>query len=275
MLKYFDETLRILKKTEHDGQFIGLCIVAAMIFLLFYAGSEAKRISGIAMVSLVLFLFPATYYVAVHLCGIKSAEYHTLLFVLPVLFLAPAAAVTVSGMQKSKKDCLIVLFGAWMIIFLCGGSEILQDKYDRSVNDWRMPEEALQLFEAIDQGEGEKKVIAPDEVMLYSLGCGKNYTFPYDVFLMEDKEERTVYEAELVDLYSAVSNGENGLGKVCARAKEYGYPYIVIEKQKATPDELAGWSGEYVFHENWAMEAGGYTLLTDTEHYVLYYDTTL
>lgn len=275
MLKTFDEILKIFEKTEQNGQFIGLCIVAAMVFLLFQARTEAKRISGIAMASLVLFLFPVTYYVVVHLCGLKAAEYHTFLFVLPVLFLPPAAAVTVSRMQKNKKDSLIVLAGVCVIAFLCGGSVLLQDKYDKNTNRERVPEEIVQIFAAIDQGGGEKKVIAPDDIMLYALGCGKDYTFPYDVFVMEDKEERSVYEDELVDLYGAVLNGEKGLGKVCAKAKEYGYPYIVIAKEKATKEELEAWSPEYVFHENWAMESGGYMLLADTEHYVLYYDTTL
>lgn len=273
MLEYVDLLMDAWDRVNDNGQMMALFEVA-LIFLILRRKEQKPFLYVFSLILFVLVFNPLSVMLFVpEIVGEK--QYYLLFQSLPVMMLVGYAFVCAVRDREKRSEKWIVAIALTLICVMACGTSFSRTRFDKVENQYRIPTEAVEIFDAVTEQAENVTMIAPNELMEYASAYTSKIQFYYDLELMQSDENSKVYEPAVVDLYEAVQYGENGLGKVTSRAKEFGCTYLIFEKVEANPDELYAGLGAYVFHESWAMEAGGYELVLDTEHYVVYRDTTL
>lgn len=234
---------------EKNGQLFGLLLVA--IFVLLLMGSKAQRIIGIICAALIV-------------CG-------ELFWLIPTVILCALALCLVLSKVEEKNSRVVICIGTICIIVFCGRFCYSNSDYEKTPNyKSYVNAEMEEIFAAIDAYDDMAGVIAPEAVMLAAYANDEKYHFAYDIFKMREKKERDCFEKELQELYETTTQNELAIGRMTTIARQLCYSCLVIEKPVANEYEYWGGMGNYVFHEQWAMESGGYVPVVETNQYIVY-----
>lgn len=274
MSNLFAPTFAAYEALGKNGQMFVLALVA--IFVLLLIGSKFQKSIGFMSVMLILCILCPAVYSLVHFNALvqTAQEYGELFLLVPVGVLCAMALCVVLSKTKNRENRVAIFVGVICMIVFCGRFCFFTTDYEKTPNcKSYVDAEMEEIFAAIDSNDKNAGVIAPERVMLSAYANDEKYQFAYDIFLMRDKKERESFEIKLQELYETTTQNELAIGKMTSIAKELGYSHLVIEKPEANEYEYWGGMGNYVFHEQWAMECGGYIPVVETNQYIVYADT--
>lgn len=239
------------------GQYIGLFLIA-VIFLFIVENKKNKLLFSYCLLALILVLNPFT---ANNLMSFyfPAGEYWYAFLLLPVIAVCSYCFAEAVSMQEGRKDKIIVFF-TLILIALIGG-RFLNGKDDLNPNTNRayIDDEYLQLFDAMDV-EGEPIILfANDQIMESARAYSQYIGLPYEVTLINQPAEVVgqFYGDDLVLGHAQMQQPVDCLGNITTVARAYQCNYLILPLEA---------------DERWAMENGGYEVLEETGHYVLYHD---
>ncbi len=241
-----------------SGQYMGMFLIA-FIFLFIVENKKNKMLFSYCLLALILVLNPVTANNLLIFC-FTAEEYWYVFLLLPVIPIC-AYCATEAVLLQEKKENKIILFLALLLIALMGKRAVNNDDIlTNSENRAYIADEYLQLFMEMDV-EGEPIVLlADDSIMESARAYSQNIGLPYEVTLMNQPADviEQFYSADLVLVHSQMQEPLNCLGNITTVARVYRCNYLILPLEA---------------DERWAMEAGGYEVLAQTEQYVLYHDT--
>lgn len=239
------EILLIFREYTGAG-YLTILYLLALLYLWVSEKNEAVRsilVYG-ASVLQVLFFIPLFYYGYQLL---DKGTYYRILWLLPM-----TVTIAYSGVRVlSRYPRMGIILG--VILIAISGEYVYSNRYiSKAENAYHIPQEAVDVCQAIMPGEGQERVtgVFPDDLIHFirqytseiQMAYGRDYLAPDWIY--GDHPLRQV-----------MNEGRIPAGKLAALATEYNCSYIVLPKGK----EIAG-----------SLESQDIIKIDETEHYDIY-----
>lgn len=227
----------------------------AWIYLFIAERKRQNRVLFVYVPAGVLLLFFNPIFYGIMEGLTEEAIYFRFLWLLPMTVVLAYCAVKISnslkGLRKGVFSVIVVL-----LIMLSGKLVYTNPLFDRAENFYHVPQEVVEICDAV-RVEGREVIVAfPEEFLLYVRQYSPYVCMPYG------RETLLVYN-ELLDLLDdEVVNVE----KMAKQAKMYGCHYVVFTKEQAFQGNMKDYSYECF------DEVGDYVIYRDTSVYIGLYD---
>ncbi|MBQ7972316.1 MAG: hypothetical protein IJ291_02515 [Lachnospiraceae bacterium] len=229
-----------------------LLFVVALIYL--WSTKGEKSMKNLLLYSsvgvLCLFFFPPLSHVIINVLG-EGEVYYRLLWMLPMGIVIPYALVL--HVSKYKKKWLGYLVVALVCGYIAVGGNLVYNapQLTRAQNAYQIPDEVIEICDAIQVPGREVKALFPHELIQYVRQYSAFVVMPYGY---ESIVPRWNFYDELeTEMRKETSDGE----VLCGLAREEGCHYIILNKahfMDGTPEEQ------------------GYQLFYETVNYKVYLD---
>lgn len=245
-----------------SGHYLGIFLIACMLL---YIRKEKyfKELFAYSILVLLLFFNPL---LAMPMIAVFFGQYGYwhLALLLPVV---PVCAYVILHLiiscRKIEGKRIVVLL--LMVLFLFPALLMTnQSQRSKKETDAYIKQELVDIFEATPYTERRVVLLGDDEVMEAARAYSQQIELPYEVPMMNDdlKEVEKRYEPSLIAVHQNLQKEDSLLyiGAIASIAREYECNYIVLPW-----DEISRYDLAY----------GGYEIILETEHYILYHDTQL
>lgn len=235
------------------GMIAGLLLVA-MIYLLVTEKNKATRIVFLYMPLMVLILFFCPFFASLfnHFVGIEI--YFRFMWLVPVAIIVGYAAVKVIASLSGKERLIAAL--AMAAIVMTSGSFIYKNtEYPPAENIYHVPQEVVDICDAIKVEGREVMAAFPREHLLYVRQYSPYVCMPYG------REEYTGQMQN--DLYDVLMREKLDAEEVVYYARQKGCHFVIISEEKQVVGKFEDYDyrlfdkiGGYLIYEDLTIYKG-------------------
>lgn len=229
---------------------IMILFLAALIYLLIYEKRKPVRILFLYVPTLVLLLFFNPLFFKFFYGVVGDEIYFRICWLLPVtIVIAYAVIFILEKLRGRKQICFAV--AAFAVIIVSGKLVYSNQLYSRAENAYHVPQEVVDICDAI-QVEGREVMAAfPGEFLLYVRQYTPMVYMPYG---------REVIMGEYDEFFLLMESEEIPVEKLAELAKQSGCHYVILpEKTKLIGD----------------MKDYSYEIFDEMHGYIIYRDATM
>lgn len=239
-------------KYNGSGMLLNWFLVA-WLYLFVCEKIKPKRILLVYAPALILLVFfnPLFYKISSSLT--EEAIYFRILWLLPITVVLGYAMVHIFYSLKGKKR---VGFGiVALVIILCSGKLVYTNPlFSRAENSYHVPQEVVEICDAIRVEGREVMAAFPEEFMLYVRQYSPYVCMPYG---------REVYMGSVSDFFFLMRQEEIEVEELAEFAKKYECHYLILSEEKKLIGDMADYRyevfdkvGKYVVYRDNTMDFG-------------------
>ena len=221
----------------------------AWFYLLLKEEKKQNRVLFVYMPAGIMLLFFNPLFFKVFGGLTEEAIYFRFLWLLPVTIVLSYCVIKITNRLQGARKIVFSIISVILIV-LCGKPVYVNPLFDKAENPYHVPQEVVEICDAIRVEGREVMAVFPEEFLLYVRQYSPYVCMPYgrETFGLYN-ELQNVLEAEVVDVE-----------RLSGLAKEYGCHYVIL----STKQELKG-----------NMEEYSYELFGQVGEYVIYRDASI
>lgn len=212
-----------------------------------------RFIVGYSIVFTILYLCPVTAYIIMEYC-IGELVYWRMFWLLPIIITIAYVFVKWLFQTKGKGQFALFLILAVAVIGITGAPVYTQENFYPAENEYKIPQNAIDICEFINQDRGENggvaKVTVPNELLCYIRQYDASIKMPYGRNALTGEK----LGKRRTQIYEMMTSGNIDWEQMIRLLKKEGSNYFVYPAGIGS-DEL---------------ERGGYTSLGDVNGYSIY-----
>ena len=222
----------------------------ALVYLFFKEKKKNHRILFLYMPTVILLFFFNPLFFSVFNGLTEEAIYFRFLWLLPITVVIAYAAVYITNTLRGRKK---IYFGlaAVCLVLISGKPVYTSPLFERAENIYHVPQEVVEICDAIEIEGREVMAAFPEEFLLYVRQYSPFVCMPYG---------REVIMGEYNEFHQLMKQEEISVDEMAVLAKQYRCHYVIVSEEK----NLIGDIAEY-----------DYEIYEQIGEYVIYKDTTM
>lgn len=225
--------------------------LAAWVFLLFREKEKPRRILFVYVPAVVLVLFFNPLFYKLFSGLTEEAIYFRLIWLIPVTAVIGYGAVTLCGMLKGWRQVCFGIVAVYLAV-ISGKLVYTSPLFERAQNQYHVPQEVVEICDAIELEGREVMAAFPDEFLLYVRQYSARVCMPYG---------RESIMGTYNEFHELMKQGEILVEELAEQAKQYRCHYVILsENKKLLGDmeeydyEVFGQVGEYIIYRDNTMD---------------------
>ncbi len=232
----------------------GLIVILFLVAVLYLWMNEKRKSIRILFiyVPVILLLLYFNPLFASLVYGVAGSEiYYRILWLLPMTIVIAYTAVHICGKLKGKAQVLFAV--AMVFVILVSGSLVYRNPFfDEADNPYHIPEEVVQICDAIEVPGREVMAVFPKELLQYVRQYSATICMPYGREMLVDR-----WNDKDRSFYDAMEQEQLVIEEVLPGVNQWQCHYIILPADKpivGEPEEY-GWIwfgqiGEYAIYRN-------------------------